>query len=216
MRPSAWGQTPVGMRLATLGGFRVMLSVLPDTGLLGVAVALILVPVPAALRWWWSRALVPLVDEPGFPERLIAHRHRIGRTFGFALGLLIFLVTRTLWWSIPLLLLACSVGGYQFRKAIHRESWGLGTYLWFFTRAIVAMFGFWLLIAGMPALARLAAPYDLIAGAALGLLLFAWNARYSDSVRWILRTRPIQNTALLSRFLMVAQASESKIPRFEQ
>jgi heat shock protein HtpX len=193
-----------------------MLSVFPETGWLAAGVALVLALVPAGLRWWWGRALVPLVDDPAFPERLAAHRLRTGRSFGFALGLLLFLATRTLWWSGPLLILSCSVAGYQFRKAIYRETWSLGSYLWFFTRAIVAMFGFWLLLAGAPALARLAGPYDLAAAAVLGLLLFAWNARYSDSIRLLLRTRPVQNRALFARFLALSQVSDAKIPRFEQ
>jgi Zn-dependent protease with chaperone function len=204
------------MRLANVRSFRIMLSVFPETGLLASAVAVILALVPALLRWWWGRALIPLVDDPAFPERLAAHRLRTGRSLGVALGFLIFLATRTLWWSAPLLILSCSIAGYQFRRAIFRETWGLGTYLSFFTRAIVANFGFWLLLAGMPALARLAAPHDLAAAIAFAALLLAWNARHSDSIRRLLRTRPVENTALLARFLALAQASDAKLPRFEQ
>ena len=189
-----------------------MLLDLPYSTPLAAVVAL----VPAALRWWWGRALAPLADDPAFPERLVAHRFRTGRSFGVAAALLLVLVTHTLLWSLPLLILSCTVASFRFRRVIYRETWSLGGYLSFFTRASVAIFGFWLLLAALPALAGLAGSYGWLVALALGLLLVIWNARYSDAVRLLLRATPIDNPDLVAKFTALAQASTAGMPRFEQ
>ena len=172
--------------------------------------------VPAALRWWWGRALAPLADDPAFPERLVAHRFRTSRSFGVAFALLLVLVTHTLLWSLPLLVLSCTVASFRFRRVIYRESWSLAGYLSFVTRASVAIFGFWLLLAALPALAGLAGSYGWLVALALGLLLVIWNARYTDAVRLLLRATAIDNPDLVAKFTALAQASTAGMPRFEQ
>ena len=178
--------------------------------------AAVLALVPAALRWWWGRALAPLADDPAFPERLVAHRFRTSRSFGVAFALLLVLVTHTLLWSLPLLVLSCTVASFWFRRVIYRESWSLVGYLSFVTRASVAIFGFWLLLAGLPALAGLAGSYGWLVALALGLLLVIWNARYTDAVRLLLRATAIDNPDLVAKFTALAQASTAGMPRFEQ
>jgi heat shock protein HtpX len=171
---------------------------------------------PAALRWWWGRALAALADDPTFPERLVAHRFRTSRSFGVAFALLLVLATHTLLWSLPLLVFSCTVASFRFRRVIYRESWSLAGYLSFVIRASVAIFGFWLLLAGLPALAGLAGSYGWFVALALCLLLVIWNARYSDAVRLLLRATPIDNPDLVARFTALAQASTAGMPRFEQ
>ena len=189
-----------------------MLLDLPYSTPLAAVVAL----VPGALRWWWGRALAPLADDPAFPERLVAHRFRTTRSFGVALALLLVLVTHTLLWSLPLLVFSCTVASFQFRRVIYRESWSLATYLSFVTRASVAIFGFWLLLAALPALAGVAGSYGWIVALALGLLLVIWNARYTDAVRLLLRATAIDNPDLVAKFTALAHASTAGMPRFEQ
>ena len=189
-----------------------MLLDLPYSTPLAAVVAL----VPAALRWWWGRALAPLADDPAFPERLVAHRFRTSRSFGVAFALLLVLVTHTLLWSLPLLVLSCTVASFRFRRVIYRESWTLAGYLSFITRASIAIFGFWLLLAGLPALAGLAGSYRWFVALAIGLLLVIWNARYSDAVRLLLRATAIDNQDLVAKFTALAQASTAGMPRFEQ
>jgi len=185
---------------------------LPYSAPLAATVAL----VPAVLRWWWGRSLAPLADDPAFPERLVAHRMRGGRSFGVSCALLLVLFTDTLLWSLPLLILSCTTASFQFRRVIYQESWGLGAYLSFVIRAIVAVFGFWLVLAALPALASLAAPRDWLAALLLGGVLALWNARYTETVRFLLRAKPVDHPVLAERFVALAQASTAGMPHFEQ
>ena len=134
-----------------------------------------------------AERLAALADDPAFPERLVAHRFRTSRSFGVAFALLLVLATHTLLWSLPLLVFSCTVASFRFRRVIYRESWSLAGYLSFVIRASVAIFGFWLLLAGLPALAGLAGSYGWFVALALCLLLVIWNARYTDAVRLLLR-----------------------------
>jgi heat shock protein HtpX len=189
-----------------------LLLELPYSTPLALAVAL----VPAALRWWWGRTLAPLAGDPVFPERLASHRHRSGHSFGVAFALLAVLFTSTAYWSLPLLMLSCSAASFQFRRIIYQETWGFGTYLSFLARAIVAIFGFWVLLAAMPALASLAGERDWIAALVMGAVLIVWNDRYPEILRILARATPIQSPSLIGRFTAVAQASTAGMPRFEQ
>jgi heat shock protein HtpX len=185
---------------------------LPYSTILAAIVAL----VPAALRWWWGRALAPLVEDPAFPERLVAHRHRTARSFAVSCALLFVLFTRTAVWSLPLLAFTCIGASFRFRRAIYQESWGLVAYLSFIVRLIVAIFGFWLLLAGVPAIASLAGSRDWLAALLLTAALWCWNAHYTDVVRFLMRSRPVSDPVLAARFVALAQASSAGMPRFER
>jgi heat shock protein HtpX len=189
-----------------------LLSNLPFATPFAVLVAL----VPALYRWQWGRSLPPLAGDPAFPERLAAYRVRCGKALAVAFSLLIILFTDTLLWSAPLLALASVVASFRLRRTIHQETWGLGGYLWFIGRTIVAIFGFWILLVNLPWLAALAGPRDWIAAALMGLVLVVWNDRYTDTVRFILRARPIDNAPLIARFAALAQSSTAGMPIFEQ
>jgi heat shock protein HtpX len=183
---------------------------------LATPVAVLLALVPALDRWWRGRSLVPLADDSAFPERLYAYRQRGGRSFGVAFALLLVLFTNTLLWSLPLLMFSCMAANFRFRRTIYRETWSLGGYLSFIVRAIVAIFGFWLLLIVLPILADLAGSRDWMVALALAVVLLAWNARSTDSVRFLLQTKAIQNPPLVARFVALAQASTAGLPLFEQ
>jgi heat shock protein HtpX len=189
-----------------------LLSNLPFSAFFAVVAAI----VPAVLRWWWSRALTPLMNDPAFPERLAAYRVRAGQAIGVGLALLVIGFTDTLYWSLPLLMLACSMAGHRLRRVIYRETWSLAAYISFLVRAALAFFGFWILLAAAPAIASYGGQRQWIVAVGLAIVLFVWNHWYSNSVRLLLRTRPIPNPELLQRFLMLAQASTAGLPRFEQ
>ena len=172
--------------------------------------------VPAILRWWWSRALTPLVNDPAFPERLAAYRMRAGQAIGVGLALLVVAFTHTLYWSLPLLMLSCSMAGHRLRRIIYHETWSLATYVSFIVRAALAFFGFWILLASTPVIVSYAGTLKWPTAVGLAIVLLIWNHWYSNSVRLLLRTRPIRNPELLQRFMTLAQATTAGLPRFEQ
>jgi Zn-dependent protease with chaperone function len=160
---------------------------------------------PAALAMWWGRALSRHLDDPALPERLVANRRRTGATLGISMGLLMVTAPDRLPWALPLLVLARMAAAYPLRKALHNETWSLGAYLSFFTRLIVAIFGFWILIAAMPTLTMLAGSRDWIAAGALGAIALWWNASYSTVLRMVLRTKPVNTPTLVSRFAQLVK-----------
>jgi Zn-dependent protease with chaperone function len=189
-----------------------MLTTISGAYVLAVLVALS----PAVLRWSWGHPLARLVDDPAFPERLVAHRRRSNRSCGIALVLLIAGWLPWIWWTIPLTMLACAVGGFRLRRLIYGETWSLPQYLSFFTRLVVTMFGFWVLLASAPAVA-LAADRNAIAMAVtLTIVLLLWNWRAPDILRALLRTRPVDDPALVARFTALAQRCDTRMPRFER
>ncbi len=156
------------------------------------------------------------MEDPAFPERLTAYRARAGQAVGVGLAVLVIAFTDTLYWSVPLLILAGMVAGHRLRRVIYRETWSLGAYISFVGRALLAFFGFWILLASAPAIASYAGPRNWMVAIVLTIALLAWNQWYAKSVRLLLRTRAIPNPELLQRFLNLAQASRAGIPRFEQ
>ena len=170
--------------------------------------------VPAGLIWWRGRGLSRLLDDPALPERLLAGRNVHGAAIGFSFALLVMLWPRTTAWTLPLLFVARMIAAYPARRLVFQETWSLGRYLLFFARLIVAVFGFWILLAITPVLTHGAGAYGWVAAAALAAVLIAWSARYADTVCALLGARPIDDPALTARFAQLVAASGIQAPRF--
>ena len=85
------------------------------------AALLLLCLLPAAMRWWSARTLIPLIDDPVLPERLVAHRRR--NLTGLWLALVAIIVLgglRELFWTLPLVVAGRMVAGYPLRRALYR------------------------------------------------------------------------------------------------
>jgi Zn-dependent protease with chaperone function len=179
------------------------------------AAAALLALTPAALRWWWGRALARLADDPVLPERLAAHNRRVGMAAGGCAALLV--IGWPLWavWSVPLLILAQTAAGFPLRKTLYQETWGIPAFLLFFGRLQLGASGFWILLAATPWLTAAAGRFDWIAGSILALLLFFWSRHAGDVLRRLLATRPIVERSLLVRFEALVSACGLPMPRFE-
>jgi Zn-dependent protease with chaperone function len=172
--------------------------------------------IPAAFRWWSGRVLIPLLDDPVLPERLVAHRRRnLVAIWPVVAAIAILGSMRDLFWAVPLIVLGRVVAGYPLRRALFNEPWSLPTYVLISSRLWIASSGFWLLLAAAPLIAGAAGTVDWIAALALGALLIVWNHWYADSFRWLVRTKPVPDGPLLARFKTVAAASRAPQPRFE-
>lgn len=180
-----------------------------------LAAALVICVTPAALRWWWGRALVRLADDPLLPERLAAHNRRFGAVSGGCAALLVLGWGPWALWTVPLLILAQTVGGFPLRKTLYRETWSIAGCLSFFARNAVALFGFWVALSLTPWLVSTAGRFDAFAAAVAALVLVGWS-RYSDVVlRTLLRTRPIVDPVVVPRFEALVAAAGLPMPRFE-
>ena len=176
----------------------------------------LLAVVPSAFSAWHNRALIRAADDPALPERLVAEQQRNGQIAGLVFMVLAIASPKALWWTLPLMYLARVAAGYSLRRTLFEETWSFPEYLWFVVRLTLAIWGFWLSVALLPFLPSLAGEFDWVAAAAMALVLVWWNARYSDTVRFLLRSRPIENPSLLERFTRLANSCSLPTPRFEQ
>jgi Zn-dependent protease with chaperone function len=189
-----------------------MFTDLPGGWVLAVVIAL----APAVLRWWWGRALGRLVDDAAFSERLSAHRVRAARAFGVGAGLLVFGWPYSSYWTFPLLIFSRALASYPLRRQIFGETWSVFQYLSVFTRIIVALLGFWILLAMLPAVALLGGASDGIAAGLIAGLLLAWSFVFAGSVRFMLASNAIEDANLLPRFEALARKCNIPMPRFER
>lgn len=168
-------------------------------------VALIIALLPAAAAWWWGRSLARRVDDPALPERVLATRSRTTLVLASSLAILFVTATPHLIWALPLLALSRMAAAYPLRRSLHQETWTLHAYMWFFLRLATAGFGFWVLLAVLPALAMAAADRDWIVSAVLAVFLILWNNRFSDVLRFVLRARRVDDPVIVPPFVRMAE-----------
>ena len=188
-----------------------LLTVTPASVLLLAFIALL----PGIVSWWEGRALRRRLDDPTLPERLHAARVRRSAVFGSALVLLAVLSMHALVWSLPLMLGFMTVAAYPLRRALFGESWSVLTYAWFFIRLNVAVWSFWLVLAAAPSIAGVAGSWDWLAAILIAVVCLVFNAKYADTVRLLLKVRPIHDPVLTGRFHALVEKSGIPTPRFE-
>ena len=187
------------------------LADLPGRTPLLVALALL----PAAAVWWSNRALARNLDDPLFPERLFAARVRARSALMMAWMLIVVVGPDAATWLLFLMIVMRGAAAYPLRRVLHGESWSLPAYLWFFTRLAVAFFGFWIALMLAPDLVARAGRADWIAAALVGALLLLWSHRSADVVRFILRTKTIDDPSLTDGIARLVARSAAPPPRFE-
>jgi Zn-dependent protease with chaperone function len=176
--------------------------------------ATLLALVPCLLSWWSGTELARRLDDPVLPERFMAHQRRnaVLLAAGFAASAVV--EPRALPWTAPLLFSTVVAAGYPVRRAIYGETWGLAAYLSFFHRLSIGVFGVWIVLGAMPALAAMAGRFDWIVGAITAGLVIVWDRRYSKVLRYLLRCRPLEDGPLLARCRQLATTSPLPEPLF--
>jgi heat shock protein HtpX len=180
-----------------------------------VLVLIVIALAPGVVSWWQGRELRKRLDDPTLPERLHAARVRRGTVFGASLVLLGIASIDALVWSLPLMVGSALVAAYPLRRALFGETWSLATYVWFSIRLGFSVWGFWLLLPAAPFITSAAGSWDWMAALALAIVLLVFNARYAECLRFILRTRPIDDPVLTSRFKALVEKGGIPMPRFE-
>jgi len=155
---------------------------------------------------WSDRQIAALGDDPTLAERLFANRTRSGAVIGVCMALVSFAGGLHFIWGWSVLLIARIAAGYPASRRLHQETWTLGGYLSFFGRLIVAIYGYWMLVAATPALISAAAPREGIAAATLTIVLIAWAWNFQAVASAILRAHPIDDAALVARFTRMVDA----------
>lgn len=143
---------------------------------------------PALVGWLWGRAILRRRHEPALPERL---KRRLVWVLALAWLVVFALILLDAGWPPGVLaVLGAIVSGFPLRRALLEERWGLGRYVWFQGRFLVALIGFWVLLGTAPTLA-LSTGAPVAAGLVLGAVLVAWNLAYSRVLRALTAARPM-------------------------
>jgi Zn-dependent protease with chaperone function len=172
---------------------------------------------PAAFAMWSGRQILALSDHATVPERLLANKVRNGFVTGMCGALVAAIAFQHLPWALALLVLTRMGASYSFRKQLHHEQWGFVAYFSFFARLTLAAFGFWLLLALTPWFVWKADPYQWAVGGVFAVVLLAWNEGYGLVFRAVLRTRPVDDPAIVGRFeAMRARCSGLPVVSLEQ
>ena len=179
---------------------------------------------PGLFYWWSARPLERAMDDPVLPERLLNLQRRSSAVLISAIMVLFVLAAMTqpdrggflnLFWSLPLLVIVHHASAYPLRRVLYDETWSLPIYLWFTVRTLIALPGFWLLLAALPFVAGLAGRLDWLAGAAIGAVMLAWNMRYHEILRWLFSARPVGDGTLMAQFSKMADACGLGKTQFE-
>ena len=180
------------------------------------AVALALVP--AAVSWWKGRGFAKRIDDPLLPEQLLKTNRSAVMISGCAMGAAAVLSPGDIWWTLPLMYVARMTASYPLRRALYGETWSLATFLSFFSRLVVSIYGFWILLFVTPMIIAASGSREWLAAAGLALWLGWWQMRSTDFSRALLRTRPVDHPAVVARFERMVEAAKlpAPSPRFEQ
>ena len=179
-----------------------------------LAIVAILALLPATVSWLAGRSLAKDVEDRSLPERLLSHQRRSSVTMGVAAGTIGMIAPAALLWAAPLLFTTLLLASYPLRRALFEETWSVGSYLSFFHRLTLGIFGFWILLAALPFLAALAGPLDWLAGAVLAAVLIVWERHYAGVLRAGLRAMPLEDGPIRDRCRALAQAFGQPQPEF--
>lgn len=170
---------------------------------------------PALAVWWQGRRLVrhAAEDDAVLAERMAAAQRKSGfALFGATLALLL-LAPRHAVWTLPLMLLLSQAADYPARRRIHGETWTLAAYLSFTLRSLVALAGFWTLLAATPWVVYQTGAAGLAVAAGLAAVLTIWLARFPRVFLGLLRATPLDDPSLTPAFGDVIAKASVPMPR---
>jgi hypothetical protein len=174
---------------------------------------LILCVLPAAMRGWSARLLIPLRDDPSFPN--VWRRTAAGSDWALVRGR-----GDLRRWRCPelpgrcLALIGRLVAGYPIRRALYDERWSFATYAATMLRLWLAVAGFWLVLAAAPLIAGSAGSQDWLVTLLLGAVLLLVEPALCRGVS-LARCRNRSPTGRCFRLQTMADASRAQRPRFE-
>lgn len=175
----------------------------------------ILALIPALFRLLRGRSLAPHRDEPALPERLVAGRKLLAIVFVVALVLLVTFWRGQSLWAVPLEVLSFLAAGWPLRRALFGETWSVGAYLSFYVRLVFVIYGFWIALLASLWITNLDGIRGWAAAAVSGVVLLVWNERYGILLRTVMRTRPVESTALTERFRDIIARTTVAPPHIE-
>jgi Zn-dependent protease with chaperone function len=173
-------------------------------------IAILFALLPAAVAMWLGRGLDRVADAGALSERLAANRVRNSGVTAACATFIYMTGGADRIWALPLLIVAKMAVGYLMRRRLFGETWSFVSYVSFFTRLVIAAFGFWILLSAMPWLASEAGTRDWLVAGVLGVVLAGVNQAYGVVFAVLMRARPVDDPAIVSRFDEMVRACALK------
>jgi heat shock protein HtpX len=101
------------------------------------------------------------------------------------------------------------------RRILYNETWSLPVYLSVVIRFFLAVWSFWILVAGLPAIALWMGERAWIVAVVMGVGLMLLAARQADMIRWMIAAQPIADEEIRARFDRLVAAAGLPTPHFE-
>ena len=178
-------------------------------------VVIALAVLPALVVWSQGRRLVrhAAEDDAVLAERMAGAQRRTGYVLFATTLVLILLAPRHAVWSLLLMLLLTQVADYPARRKIHGETWTLPAYLSFSLRSMVALSGFWALLALTPWLVHHAGAAALPAALVLAAVLTVWLVRFPQVLLALFHARRLDRPSLEPALAGVIAKASVPMPR---
>ncbi len=113
---------------------------------------------------------------------------------------------------LPLLALAAAAGGFRSRRRVLGDNLRFGAWLGFGLRLLLAIPGFWLVLAATPFLVKAAGAAAPALAAGLFALLAAWMWGHDRLLLPILRAQEVQDPVLRERFDTLSARADAAAP----
>jgi heat shock protein HtpX len=177
--------------------------------------AFVLLLIPAGVRYQRTRSLLRHVNDPALPERMVGSRTLMAATFSGIAAIVVALSPRLAPITIPLQIVLFALAGWPLRRALFQETWSFASYLWFFIRLIVAVYGYWLLLVSSIWLTDLSSGRGLLITITLAAVLLIFNDKFPAFLRFVLRTKPVTTPGLTHRFAAIVAKTTITPPNVE-
>ncbi len=188
-----------------------------------VYLAIVLALTPGVYAWWTGRALLSRVDDPAFPELVLARGQRRIQ-IAVAVAVTSAFIPGSHWfYTFPLFALSTLAGGFPFRRALYGESWSLAAYVGHSLLSFIGSVGLWLALAFAPSLVfglvqgwipgSSAVEGAMMVGSIVALGLIAWEHVYPQMFLGLHRGSLLQRADLKHRLdEIIARSTIAKQP----
>jgi Zn-dependent protease with chaperone function len=168
---------------------------------------------PAALHWWWTRAVFEPSASAVLPERHLAIAQRVSFVTMLCTVAIILTARWQAAWILPAQFVALTATTYRARRAMFGETWPFHRYLSWRLRLHVGMFGLWWFVAVAPALVAQADPPQAwwLSGLAVTIAL-AWHHWSGGVLLVLLRATRLERADLDGHFQRVFASARVPVP----
>ncbi|MGH7555210.1 MAG: M48 family metallopeptidase, partial [Longimicrobiales bacterium] len=174
----------------------------------------LIVCAPGVAAWWTGRRLMRAMDDPAFPELLMAQQQRLMNVTMTSLVLTFVLGGSHSYWGLPLMAAGMIVGRYPLRRVLAGETIEMASYVWRSAKSVLGSLGFWVLLSWTPMilLGIDDRAWTLALAPALVLAMVLWDHCYPRLWLWLHDSEPFTSDELAPRIQAIVERAGIAAP----